>query len=233
MGLTERHVNIMGAGYEGFMLFLAEILCCAGKKILLLDHTKEHTMKEYLPGVEGLDPEKHIVDYGGIGYAVLTGTEERETAKDSIKNADNYEVHFNLYDIKSIFDNGVLVSEEDKKADTTLLFIDEKAGNIAALLNTKPEPDSILVINDYTGAIKRRIENTAVKLGIEKVYVLPLNARDRKLEILAGYNDRFKFRGLSRERKEVLMELSGLIIPGISKRELGMAYNTAARGGRK
>ena len=83
------------------------------------------------------------------------------------------------------------------------------------------------------GAVKRRIENTADKLDISKVYILPPYVRDRKLEILAGYNDRFKFKGLSREKKEMLLELTGLLCPDLIKKEIIKAYKQASEGGRK
>ena len=57
MGLECKYVNVAGTGYEGIMLFLAEILCCAGKKVLISDCTVEHSMEGYFPCVKGLDPE--------------------------------------------------------------------------------------------------------------------------------------------------------------------------------
>ena len=254
MGLKEKQVNIVGTGYEGIMLFFAEILCCAGKKILLLDHTKEHSMKEYFPRVEGLDPAENIVDYGGIGYAVvsdpkITIKQGNSTSDHNIGDGD-YDIYFKLFDLCGLCHENISILTLDKTAvqsvseiknygsaednkPLTIYTTDEKAGNIAALEHAAPDPESILIINDYTGTIKRRIENTAYELGIAKVYVMPLNVRDRKLEILAGYNDRFKFTGLSRERKEVLTELAGLIIPELSEKEIRKAYRIAERGGRK
>lgn len=236
MGLKEKQVNIAGAGYEGIILFLSELLCCAGRKILFLDHTQRHTMKDYLPCVEGLDPAEKTVDYGGIGYTFASD--------------GDYDICFNLFDLCGFCHEDISRSTSDKKAvrsvseinnagsaednkSLTIYITDEKAENITELEHIKPAPDSILIINDYTGTIKRRIENIADNLGIAKVYVLPLNMRDRKLEILAGYNDRFKFKGLSRERKEVLTELAGLIIPEISEKDIRKAYRIAERGGRK
>ena len=236
MGLKERQVNIAGAGYEGIILFLSEILCCAGRKILFLDHTQRHTMKDYLPCVEGLDPAEKTVDYGGIGYTFASD--------------GDYDICFNLFDLCGFSHEDISRSTSDKKAVRsvsginnagsaennkflTIYITDEKAGNIAALEHIVPDPESILIINDYTGAIKRRIENIAENLGFTKVYILPPNVRDRKLEILAGYNDRFKFTGLSRERKEGLTELAGLIIPESSEKEIRKAYRIAERGGRR
>ena len=233
MGLKEKQVNVAGSGYEGFMLFLAEILCCAGRKILLADHTEEHKMMEYFPHVEGIDPADNIIDNGGIGYVILTGINKGKMTADIKENTDSYDIQFNLFDLKNFSSKDILKSDDDKKTDLSLFITDEKAENIAALSHTTPGSDSILIINDFTGAIKRRIENTAGELGIEKVYVLPFNLRDRKLEILAGYNDRFKFSGLSREREEVLTVLTGLIVPELTEKEKRKAYKTAAGGGRK
>ena len=218
MGLESKYVNVTGTGYEGIMLFFAEILCCAGKKVLFSDCTGTHTMKGYFPCVKGLDPKDTVVDYGGIGYTISDKKEQSGNVK-----IRDYDIVFKLADLEG--------SIED--TEYTIFILDERAGNIGALQNMKPCPKSILIINDYTGAVKRRLENIAEKLDISKVYILPPYLRDRKLEILAGYNDRFKFKGLSREKKEMLMELTGLLYPELAKKEIVKAYKQASEGRRK
>ena len=221
MGLECKYVNVAGTGYEGIMLFLAEILCCAGKKVLISDCTVEHSMEGYFPCVKGLDPENMAVDYGGIGYMVMNPKENNIRSLEDV--GKDYDIVFKLKDLRKFTNN----------TELNIFILDERAGSINELQNVKPGTQSILIINDYTGAVKRRIENTAEKLDISKVYILPPYVRDRKLEILAGYNDRFKFKGLSREKKEMLMELTGLLCPGLIKKEIIKAYKQASEGGRK
>ncbi|MBR4144281.1 MAG: hypothetical protein IKU06_02345 [Lachnospiraceae bacterium] len=221
MGLECKYVNVAGTGYEGIMLFLAEILCCAGKKVLISDCTVEHNMKGYFPCVKGLDPENTVVDYGGIGYTVMNPKENNIRSLEDV--GKDYDIVFKLKDLRELTNN----------TELNIFILDERAGSINELQNVKQGTQSILIINDYTGAVKRRIENTAEKLDISKVYILPPYVRDRKLEILAGYNDRFKFKGLSREKKEMLMELTGLLCPGLIKKEIIKAYKQASEGGRK
>ena len=221
MGLECKYVNLAGTGYEGIMLFLAEILCCAGKKVLISDCTVEHSMEGYFPCVKGLDPENMAVDYGGIGYMVMNPKENNIRSLEDV--GKDYDIVFKLKDLRKFTNN----------TELNIFILDERAGSINELQNVKPGTQSILIINDYTGAVKRRIENTAEKLDISKVYILPPYVRDRKLEILAGYNDRFKFKGLSREKKEMLMELTGLLCPGLIKKEIIKAYKQASEGGRK
>ena len=221
MGLECKYVNVAGTGYEGIMLFLAEILCCAGKKVLISDCTVEHSMEGFFPCVKGLDPENTVVDYGGIGYTVMNPKENNMRSLEDV--GKDYDIVFKLKDLRELTNN----------TELNIFILDERAGSINELQNVKPGTQSILIINDYTGAVKRRIENTAEKLDISKVYILPPYVRDRKLEILAGYNDRFKFKGLSREKKEMLMELTGLLCPGLIKKEIIKAYKQASEGGRK
>ncbi|MBR6475369.1 MAG: hypothetical protein IKS98_07955 [Lachnospiraceae bacterium] len=221
MGLERKHINIAGTGYEGIMLFLAEILCCAGKKVLISDCTVEHSMEGYFPCVKGLDPKNTVVDYGGIGYTVMNPKENNIQSLEDV--GKDYDIVFKLKYLRELTNN----------TELNIFILDERAGIINELQNVKPGTQSILIINDYTGAVKRRIENTAEKLDISKVYILPPYVRDRKLEILAGYNDRFKFKGLSREKKEMLMELTGLLCPGLIKKEIIKAYKQASEGGRK
>lgn len=221
MGLERKHINIAGTGYEGIMLFLAEILCCAGKKVLISDCTVEHNMKGYFPCVKGPDPENTVVDYGGIGYTVMNPKENNIRLLEDV--GKDYDIVFKLKDLRELTNN----------TELNIFILDERAGSINELQNVKPGTQSILIINDYTGAVKRRIENTAEKLDISKVYILPPYVRDRKLEILAGYNDRFKFKGLSREKKEMLIELTGLLCPDLIKKEIIKAYKQASEGGRK
>lgn len=221
MGLERKHINIAGTGYEGIMLFLAEILCCAGKKVLISDCTVEHSMEGYFPCVKELDPKNTAVDYGGIGYTVMNPKENNIRSLEDV--GKDYDIVFKLKDLRELTNN----------TELNIFILDERAGSINELQNVKPGTQSILIINDYTGAVKRRIENTADKLDISKVYILPPYVRDRKLEILAGYNDRFKFKGLSREKKEMLIELTGLLCPDLIKKEIIKAYKQASEGGRK
>ena len=221
MGLECKYVNVAGTGYEGIMLFLVEILCCAGKKVLISDCTVEHSMEGYFPCVKGLDPKNTAVDYGGIGYTVMNPKENNIRSLEDV--GKDYDIVFKLKDLRELTNN----------TELNIFILDERAGSINELQNVKPGTQSILIINDYTGAVKRRIENTAEKLDISKVYILPPYVRDRKLEILAGYNDRFKFKGLSREKKEMLIELTGLLCPDLIKKEIIKAYKQASEGGRK
>ena len=89
MGLECKYVNVAGTGYEGIMLFLAEILCCAGKKVLISDCTVEHSMEGYFPCVKGLDPKNTAVDYGGIGYTVMNPKENNIRSLEDMKVEDD------------------------------------------------------------------------------------------------------------------------------------------------
>ena len=119
MGLECKYVNVAGTGYEGIMLFLAEILCCAGKKVLISDCTVEHNMKGYFPCVKGLDPENTVVDYGGIGYTVMNPKENNIRSLEDV--GKDYDIVFKLKDLRELTNN----------TELNIFILDERAGSIS------------------------------------------------------------------------------------------------------
>ncbi len=90
----------------------------------------------------------------------------------------------------------------------------------------------LLVVRDYTGTAKIIIEELEKLAGASKSFLIPWSRKDRKLEMLAAYNDGFRFIDASDRLLNLLEELcegSGIDTAGFEYRR---AYINAGRGKR-
>ncbi|MCR5767328.1 MAG: hypothetical protein K6G45_02420 [Lachnospiraceae bacterium] len=90
----------------------------------------------------------------------------------------------------------------------------------------------LLVIRDYTGTAKLIIDELEKLAGASKSFLIPWSKKDRKLEMLAAYNDGFRFIDASDRLLNLLEELcdgAGIDTSGFEYRR---AYINAGKGKR-
>ena len=212
MGLETKNVFVSGRDYEDIVLYLSKVLAAEGLRPVITDYTPEHDMYYWFPHVRSVDPLKGIIDCGGVGYTYGINREYEKT---------DHDITFRIYGHEFFNPEG----------NQVIFVTDERAGNIGWLEKGGTYPGSILIVRDYSGAAKHRIEYIAEKLESEKVYLLPADIGDRISGVLAGHNDRFKFNGISAQLKNMLLELAASFLGDISPKEVRKAYKTAAGGG--
>ncbi|MCR4625077.1 MAG: hypothetical protein K5795_03775 [Lachnospiraceae bacterium] len=208
MGLEKKVLNVTGRDYEDIVLYLSAVLNAAGKKPLIEDMTRDHDLYYCISHIKGVDPAECILDYMGIGY---------ETG---ILEPSEYFVIIRLHDPDGFTPDG----------HPTLYVSDEKAYNLMQLVRLKEDPGSILVIKDYTGAVKKKIDSLAEQLKCDRIYTLVPNIPDKKSETLATHNDRYKFNRISPQLKSLISDILAILLPDIPQKDIKRAYKTASGG---
>ena len=208
MGLEKKVLNVTGRDYEDIVLYLSAVLNAAGKKPLIEDMTRDHDLYYCISHIKGVDPAECILDYMGIGY---------ETC---ILEPNEYPVIIRLHDSDGFTPD----------RHPTLYVSDEKAYNLMRLVRLKEDPGSILVIKDYTGAVKKKIDSLAEQLKCDRIYTLVPNIPDKKSETLATHNDRYKFNRISPQLKSFISDILAILLPDIPQKDIKRAYKTASGG---
>ena len=244
MGLEKKVLNVTGRDYEDIVLYLCAVISAAGEKLLIEDITKDHDFYYCIPHIEGIDPAEHILDYMGVGYVMepepIMNSDHTTNATPGIKaieetngkgkgtitgetinaESNSYTISIRLHDPDTFTPNGY----------PTLYVSDEKAYNLVQLTRLKADPGSILVIKDYTGAVKKKIDSLAEQLKCDRVYTLMPNIPDKKSETLATHSDRYKFNRISPQLRTLIQDLLDSLLPDVSQKDLKHAYKTASGG---
>ena len=214
--------NFAGGGYEDILLYLISILKHLDLKILIRDHTRDNTFYSCIPHIEGIDPTEEVLDIGKAFYTITDHAEnDYRSCERNGGSEESYDIFINLYDYLN-FPTLKYIS---------IIASDEHRIHAEALEKFRLETGNVLVIKNYTGAVKRQYENIAYRLGCEKVYALPFSEKDHRSRVLAEYHDRYGFSHISKELEQVLLELTGLFVPDRSPKEIRKAYRRA-KGGR-
>lgn len=244
MGLT---MNFAGGGYEDIVLYLTGILKHLNCKTLILDHTLDHVFYSCIPHLEGINPAENILDFGRAYYKIETlkkmsdlrtidtGTADPGTVDGKISGTgtvnditiDNreeagFELVIRLYDYSTFPEPGAM----------SVIVSDEHRVHAEALEKFRLEMGNVLILKNFTGVIKKQYENIAYRLGCEKVFALPFSEKDYRSFVYAGYYAKAGFSHISGELEQVLLELTGMILPEKSVKEIKKAYR-AGKGGKK
>lgn len=216
MGLNDkRMLYIAGGDFTDIVLYLVRILVCLGKKTIIFDHSFGHRLYPSIPHIEGIEPVEEIIDYRGVGYTFGTG--EKKESREEIREADV---------IIKIFEINKFLPEDEP----CLIISDESRGYLELLETMRLGERSMVIVRNYTGAIKRRLEKTAEVSCKGNVFCLPVSSDDIKNGIRAQYNDVYTFTGISERLKKLLVEITGFIFPDIDVKKIRKAYQAAEKG---
>ena len=214
MGLK---VNFAGGGYEDIVLYLAGILKHLDCKPLILDRTLDHAFYTCIPHMEGIDPSEDILDFGRAYYRI---GDPAKMATEEITEA-GFSPVITLYDYNHFPEPG----------DMSVIVSDEYRIHAEALERFRLEMGNVLILKSFTGVIKKQYENIAYRLGCEKVFALPYSEKDYRSFISASYRGKAVFSHISGELEQVLLELTGMILPDKTLKEIKKAYR-AGKGGK-
>ena len=216
MGLTEkRTVCIVGGYFEDIVLYISRVLKLMNLKTVIADYSHNHRMYTSIPKIKGIEPLGKVIDYSGVGYIFGTGG-----IGNGIEDVDGADMIIRLYDI-----SGFIPDETP-----CIIISDESKRNLDLIETMKLKDHSMVIIRDYTGAIKARLEKMADILGCGSLTVIPVNCEDKKCAVLAEHNDRFRFNGISSDLKNVLFGIIEFVCPEIQKKIIKKAYHMAEKG---
>ena len=136
-------------------------------------------------------------------------------------------------------------NEEDNESSVRLFITDEYPENLYEMrsvlraINKNSQCNGkgldgkkLFVIRDYTGTARIIIDELEKLAGASKSFLIPWSKKDRRLEMLAAYNDGFRFIGASDRLQELLEELCAGIGVDTAGFEYRRAYINAGKGKR-
>ncbi|MCR5323585.1 MAG: hypothetical protein K6E85_09985 [Lachnospiraceae bacterium] len=183
---------------------------------------------------------------GGIPEMTYMPSNTIEKLKRSIEEDEDE----NSFDVLIILNDasGALADfwNEDETASCVRLFVtDEYPENIYEMRSVlrainrnsqcgdlKLDGKRLFVVRDYTGTARTIIDELEKLAGSSKSFLIPWSKKDRKLEMLAAYNDGFRFIGASDRLLDLIEELCGSIGVDTGSFEYRRAYLKAGKGKR-
>ena len=92
------------------------------------------------------------------------------------------------------------------------------------------EGKRIFVVRDYTGTARLIIDDLEKLAGASRNFLIPWSKNDRKLEMLAAYNDGFRFVGMSAKLSNLIEEIIEGLKVDTGGSQYRKAYVSAGRG---
>ena len=220
---TTKGICFTGIGYEDILLYMISILKELGKKPLITDFTQEHVFYSCIPHIDGIDPKKELLDIVNAYYAIA---DTKAAAQVMLLGKDNPSFKIALQDLNTIVPESeyiIIVSDEHR------IHIEALEQSVEALKGWK----SCLIIRNYTGVMKKRIERIASGISCERLYVLPVSEKDYRNAVMAEYMGNCRFTHISSDMQELLRELILGIFDELAQKEYRQAYKRGSKGGKK
>lgn len=201
-------------GYEQFdlILYLSRILTNLNKKVLIVDRaTNDKTLKASI--AVPINTSLEVVDYRGVDY---TATYENNR----MQKYDIILIYFDSY------------KDEMNDCEHVILITDLLEIRIKQFNESNLKANPILIVRDGINSrikedyIASRLES---RIGAKCVYSIYQDNYDYKLKLDCYYNNIIKFRKLSKDFKEVLINLSEVIAKE-QRSVIKSAYHRAERG---
>lgn len=205
----ERRVGFVGCYSHDVILLLAKILSCMGKKVLLVDRSRRHTLRASIPVPEGVDVKKNKIEYDGIFYGEAESTmEEREK-----------------YDVE-IIDFGMELKKEDALGCTELIIVTDMLLHHIRYLTKAEIPGErvrVCIIRDTIGSIGRKEKAVREFLQMfpnRKEFFLPPDFRDMKNRYVCETMYEYSMRRASPEMQDAILQIAVIFCPGYEEKEI-------------
>ncbi|MBP3616468.1 MAG: hypothetical protein J6J38_00345 [Lachnospiraceae bacterium] len=205
----ERRVGFVGCYSHDVILLLAKVLSCVGKKVLLVDKSKRHTLRASVPVPEGIDAEKVKVEYDGIFYGETESTMEERA----------------LYDVE-IIDFGMEFKKENAMGCTELIVVtDMLLHHIHTLIKTEIPGERVraCIIRDTMespGKREKAVGDFLKAFPNRKEFFLPPDFKDMKNRYVCETMNEYSMKRASSELQEAILQVAAMLCPGYEEKEI-------------
>lgn len=213
-------------GVDNFdnILYLSHFLTKLGKKVLLVDHSESMSVQYSIPQPKVVNCREEIITYRHVDF---TMQEINQMMKDA-------------YDDILIF-CGFHKEEKDIALCNRVVFVTDlyrynyrRIPDLSCVNEVRSKIEQDLLIKDVA-PIKITPEIIIERLGMpilkENVSVLYHDERDYANSLVCHYNGSFRCKGISKQRKEYLLEEVKKLHPEISFNHIRTAMRRARKGG--
>lgn len=202
-------VAIWGNEQFDFVFYLSRILHSCNKNVLLIDCTAEKSLKAAVPIPS--DIKQGIIDYRGISFC------------DHLIEDESFDVV--IYNVNGM--DHIL-----SQCNQVILVTDLFDYNIKRINQCNLFKNPVLVVRDV---INHKITDEYIVSLLDKkmtpkcIYSIDQDNIDYKLKLDCYYNNVIKFKKLSRSYKDVLVDITSLVIEE-KKAAIEKAFKVAERG---
>ena len=194
MTIMQTKVAIWGNDQFDLIIYLSRIIFNCNKKILLVDHTRDKSLKAAIPIPSNTC--SNVVDYRGVDFVINDDSE-------IVKNYDVVLFNIDTYD------------DVVNDCDQVIIVSDQFDFHIRDYNESKLSINPILVVRDIINykVNEEYIANLLLpRIAAKCVYEIYQDSYDYKLKLDCYYNNVIKFTRLSKDFKEVLMSLAETIL---------------------
>ena len=217
-------INIGFFGCESYDIqhYLSRVLCCLGKKVILLDGNSDGALRYSIPIPENF-PEDEVFDYRGVDYAPVTA-EIDESYYDCVffdLSLDMLET-IEPGDIGDLFQTFVLVSDlQTHHMNRVMKFLEDQLIDVSCI---------ILIIRDLSGNRKKRMIQRMTDLPADQIYYIQADQTSERQRLSCQWNHVFSFRKIDVDLKSVLQDILIKRFGIEENKEFKTAYRRAERG---
>lgn len=205
----EKRIGFVGCYSHDVILMLTKVFGYMGKRVLLRDRNKQHTLQASVPIPEGTCPEKSILEYDGFLF-----TEQEADRQDT----EEYEVE--------IADFGMEVNpEEAEKCQEFIVVTDMLLHHVRRLgdIRFPRERVKACIMRDSFAAICRGEQEMMMFMQSfpdKTVYFLPPDYRDMKNRYVCETQHEYSVAKASPEMQDLIYRLVELVYPDYTEKEI-------------
>ncbi len=204
-----KKVGFVGCYSHDVILMLTGALGCMGKKVLLRDRNKQHTLSVSVPMPEGVSATKTIMEYDGFFY-----TEQEE----SPEAEEDYELE--------LIDFGMDIKPEEAERCSELVVITDMLLHHIRRLNEiglLKEKVKYCIMRDSFASVCEREQEVSIFLrsfpNCTKYFLAP-DFRDVKNRYVCETLHEYSVSKASPEMQELIYDMVGFLCPESSGREI-------------
>ena len=208
-------IGWVGIEKYDIILYLAKLLTCLNKKVLLIDRSENSALTYCIPIPAIMNATSNKVNFRNIDFI------KERNVSDFINDYDYILIDF-----------GFKTTHADiYKCDKIIIVTDKQQHNIDTMYTLKSKSEVLLVLKAEGN--KREIdalqESIREQLQIEDIVVMGFDEIDKEKMIMLQYNSEIKMKRLSGQYIYLLEQIMTTILKFDSK-DFGQAYKQLKRG---
>lgn len=216
--MENKIIGFIGIDAYDILLYLARICCNHNEKVLLVDNSLSKSLLLCIPNLEEIEPSKDYIDYLGIDFTAIKAESITSCEYDKVF------IFYGLYNANidySICNHFILVSDAQLH---TLLAIKELDLDSNKVMHIIIKDIYEVLIPDY------KVLEILNLTGEIKIYTHYIDGWEMKYRGVCQEQNLKSFQKISRYLKEYLYELSKVLYPEQSMKELIKVMKKALKG---
>ncbi|MBE5962304.1 MAG: hypothetical protein E7256_13145 [Lachnospiraceae bacterium] len=233
-------VGFVGSEKYDIILYLSRILYHLGSRVLVIDLNENKAVSSCIPygGKNRLgerDGKEEIledyIDYRGVHYF-----QEKVTESDDRVEMERYLTFARRYYDVILMDMGFgYATGMERTCDKLFFTTDQQKHNLEriAKIDKVPQAESYMILKDICSTkITSKVIRQEFHLDIEegRIFRIYQDEEDMRNKIHCQYNAAISFSKISGAFMETLLEITAILYPESSRKEISLAYAKAKKG---